>query len=198
MIGPDYLIYSVGRVIIVDWAIPRDKFEETKKPNKHRAEKESTDDTSVKDEPLEDSDNEVEVKTEEREASSEDDCSSISSTNDTEDAKPFEKCDPATKIKPKPSHDIHEGKTVFLKNVPFSVTNGELKSFMETNVGPVCYAVICVDPLTEHSKGTAFVKFKVSGFLYGTFERISRSYQPVAFFLSIFPGRIFRKPLFTT
>lgn len=29
-------------------------------------------------------------------------------------------------------------------------------------IGPVIYAVICIDPLTEHSRGTAFVKFKVN------------------------------------
>lgn len=58
------------------------------------------------------------------------------------------------------SNDVHEGKTVFLKNVPFSVKNEELKKYME-QFGPVYYALICVDSLTEHSKGTAFVKFKV-------------------------------------
>lgn len=62
--------------------------------------------------------------------------------------------------KPKASHDIPEGKTVFLKNVSFNVSNDELKEFVGT-IGPVYYAVVCFDPLTEHSKGTAFVKFKV-------------------------------------
>lgn len=58
------------------------------------------------------------------------------------------------------SDDVNEGKTVFLKNVPFSVKNDELKRYME-QFGPVCYALVCIDHLTEHSKGTAFVKFKV-------------------------------------
>ncbi|XP_074112947.1 RNA-binding protein 28 [Cotesia typhae] len=63
--------------------------------------------------------------------------------------------------KPRPrvlSHDITEGKTVFLKNVPFSVKNDELRKCME-QFGPVYYALVCIDSLTEHSKGTAFVKF---------------------------------------
>lgn len=59
------------------------------------------------------------------------------------------------------SHDISEGKTVFVKNVPFSVKNEQLKKCME-QFGPVYYALVCVDPLTEFSKGTAFVKFKVN------------------------------------
>lgn len=58
------------------------------------------------------------------------------------------------------SDDVNEGKTVFLKNMPFSVKNDELKRYME-QFGPVCYALVCIDHLTEHSKGTAFVKFKV-------------------------------------
>lgn len=65
-----------------------------------------------------------------------------------------------TKNSKRVSNDVHEGKTVFLKNVPFSLKNEELKNFME-QFGPVYYALICVDSLTEHSKGTAFVKFKV-------------------------------------
>lgn len=58
------------------------------------------------------------------------------------------------------SDDVNEGKTVFLKNVPFSVKNDELRRYME-QFGPVYYALVCIDRLTEHSKGTAFVKFKV-------------------------------------
>lgn len=59
------------------------------------------------------------------------------------------------------SDDVNEGRTVFLKNVPFSVKNDELQEYME-QFGPVYYALVCIDRLTEHSKGTAFVKFKVS------------------------------------
>lgn len=58
------------------------------------------------------------------------------------------------------SNDVNEGKTVFLKNLPFSVKNDELKKYME-QFGPVYYALVCNDPLTEYSRGTAFVKFQV-------------------------------------
>lgn len=56
------------------------------------------------------------------------------------------------------SNDVSEGKTVFVKNIPFSATNEDLKKCM-WQFGPVYYALICVDKLTEHSKGTGFVKF---------------------------------------
>lgn len=59
--------------------------------------------------------------------------------------------------------DIDEGKTVFVKNLPFSATNEEFKNCIE-QFGPVFYAVICKDKLTEHSRGSGFVKFKVGFF----------------------------------
>lgn len=64
------------------------------------------------------------------------------------------------------SHDVKEGLTVFFKNVSFSVNNDELKRFMKERFGPVYYALVCVDRLTEHSKGTAFVKFRVIIYKY--------------------------------
>ena len=49
---------------------------------------------------------------------------------------------------------------MFVKNVPFSANNDDLRNCME-QYGQVIYALICIDPVTEHSKGTAFVKFQV-------------------------------------
>jgi len=66
----------------------------------------------------------------------------------------------STKRPSRVSNDVSEGKTIFLKNVPFSVKNDELEKYME-QFGPVYYALVCIDPLTEYSRGTAFVKFQV-------------------------------------
>lgn len=63
------------------------------------------------------------------------------------------------------SNDIVEGKTIFIKNVPFEATNEDLKECMR-QFGPIYYALICVDKFTEHSKGTAFVKFQARLFLF--------------------------------
>lgn len=57
------------------------------------------------------------------------------------------------------SNDVSEGRTVFVKNIPFSATNDDLRKCM-VKFGPVHYALICIDELTEHSKGTGFVKFQ--------------------------------------
>lgn len=84
----------------------------------------------------------------------EDESDNVSESNEVEPV-----VEPVIK-RPSDSHDVSEGKTVFLKNVPFNITNDELKECVQ-NIGPVYYAVQCIDPLTEHSRGTAFVKFKV-------------------------------------
>ncbi|XP_026736618.1 RNA-binding protein 28 [Trichoplusia ni] len=55
-------------------------------------------------------------------------------------------------------NDAEDGCTVFITNIPFSVDNDQLREFAQ-NVGPVNYALVCVDKMTEHSKGSGFVKF---------------------------------------
>ncbi|KAM3966090.1 RNA-binding protein 28 [Aphomia sociella] len=56
-------------------------------------------------------------------------------------------------------NDAEDGCTVFIVNIPFSIDNDLLKQFAE-QTGPVKYALICVDKMTEHSKGSGFVKFQ--------------------------------------
>lgn len=60
----------------------------------------------------------------------------------------------------KRKEDVDEGKTVFVKNLPFSADDNEFRECME-KFGPVFYALICKDKLTERSKCSGFVKFKV-------------------------------------
>lgn len=55
--------------------------------------------------------------------------------------------------------DVKEGCTIFLKNVPFDATNDDIKELCQ-KYGPIVYALINIDPISGHSKGTAFVKFK--------------------------------------
>ncbi|XP_017784371.1 PREDICTED: RNA-binding protein 28-like [Nicrophorus vespilloides] len=78
--------------------------------------------------------------------------------NDDEDMKSKKiKDEKKPKIKVE-SNDVTEGKTVFIKNLPFEATNENLKECM-SQYGPTVYAVICMDPKTQHPKGTGFVKF---------------------------------------
>ncbi|CAD1472099.1 unnamed protein product, partial [Heterotrigona itama] len=169
----------LGRPIVVDWAIPKSKFVQNNSTNvqegeiKIKVEKESdTEDTDNAKQLISngeiDSDEKFDIITENVEFDNDDsDKVEIETENESEvieDDNQYENEEQekivTKKIKPRfESHDVSEGKTVFLKNVPFSVKNDELKQYME-RFGPVYYALVCIDPLTEFSKGTAFVKFK--------------------------------------
>lgn len=156
----------------MDWAIPKDKFVNPRKPAKQEntaqssnAVKEDSDD-EVKEEPYSDDEQRSDEDNEIDEVKSESDSETSIAPEEEEDDEEEVEQKPATaaasaRPAPKPSHDIGEGKTVFLKNVPFDITNDELKACVQ-QIGPVYYAVVCIDPLTEHSRGTAFVKFRVS------------------------------------
>ncbi|GFR09182.1 RNA-binding protein 28 [Trichonephila clavata] len=63
------------------------------------------------------------------------------------------------KTKKRDSKDVSEGKTVFLRNIAFTTNEESLQEAME-EYGECEYCLLCVDPLTNHPKGTGFVKFK--------------------------------------
>nr|CAD7591739.1 unnamed protein product [Timema genevievae] len=165
----------LGRMIVVDWALPKNVFENKTKESEVEIKTEPIDEeTTIK---LEDesvveefddtatSNDDSKIKMALKEDLKDDD----SGTDDDDDILEEEdgsdyddlEADHTTNSKnPKlMSNDVSEGRTVFVKNIPFSVTNEDFKTCME-QFGPVFYALICVDPLTEHSKGTGFVKFQ--------------------------------------
>jgi len=174
-----------GRSIVVDWAIPKNKYETI------HTTKEKEENISIKEENVEAI---VEDQGEIKEVLS-DDLNNIEKPKTVEDYLTldtikeecddnfvdFETTDNENDVKRKrednddnesvistankkrfKSHDVKEGLTVFFKNVSFSVNNDELKRFVKERFGPIYYALVCVDRLTEHSKGTAFVKFRDS------------------------------------
>lgn len=158
-----------GRSIVVDWAIPKNKY--TKNKNNPGNKKEDNVDTEIKieheehqnDDKLNNKNEYMDISAEENEEDiqdlSEEEVQDIKDEEVTE-----EEADDKELIRRKnfkrESNDVEDGKTIFIKNVPFSTTNNELKEFMEERFGPVHYALICMDRMTEHSRGTAFVKFK--------------------------------------
>ena len=168
----------LDREIIVDWAVPKKKFDAA--PEVKHEEIDITEETegngkSESDIPLVEVKEEVVADEEKGDIVLEDDYESIkseeySSGEDENSTKSEEenedKDDEKMIIKEKSSslrrisNDVSEGRTVFLKNIPFQAKNEDLKACME-QFGPVFYALVCVDSLTEHSKGTAFVKFRV-------------------------------------
>ncbi|XP_066146381.1 RNA-binding protein 28 [Euwallacea fornicatus] len=131
----------MGRNISVNFARPKDEFV---KENKKMAIKTEEDDKLV-----EVKQEEVEIKDEDldyaRKEDLEDNEESVCSVSESH----------TSRFK---SHDVAEGRTVFIKNVPFHATNDDIKQCM-SQFGPTYYALICQDKLTEHSKGTGFVKF---------------------------------------
>lgn len=170
-----------GRSIVVDWAIPKNKYETI------HTTKEKEENISVKEEHIEDQE---EIKEDlsndqdniEEPSKFDEDYLTLDTIKDEDDnLVDFETTDIENDVKRKrentddnesvistsnkkrfKSHDVKEGLTVFFKNVSFSVNNDELKQFVKKRFGPIYYALVCVDRLTEHSKGTAFVKFRDS------------------------------------
>ena len=61
----------------------------------------------------------------------------------------------------KQSHDVKEGKTVFIRNLPFEASEEELNELF-SKYGPIDYCKIVIDQETGHSRGSAFIKFKDS------------------------------------
>ncbi|XP_023021496.2 RNA-binding protein 28 [Leptinotarsa decemlineata] len=152
----------LGRVISVDFAKAKNKHKkdiaEVKKnePSEGVEIKEEDDTDHIK---IEENDTD-ENSDSKMEVISDNDEECVGSSDELEDENDVEEV-PETSNERRPhiiSNDVSEEKTVFVKNVPFDATNENLKQCM-LQFGPVYYALVCIDKLTEHSKGTAFVKF---------------------------------------
>ncbi|KAK0099071.1 hypothetical protein PV326_008385 [Microctonus aethiopoides] len=163
------------RPVVVDFAVPKSKFASNNSNNNTEIKEESEDikpeleildnsqtENEIKNEESHDenNDNSEESENEEEEEEDNEDNDDDDEDQEDQDIKDSSIIEHEPEKRPRViSHDVNEGKTVFLKNVPFSANNNDLKECME-QFGPVYYALVCIDPLTEHSKGTAFVKFR--------------------------------------
>ncbi|XP_050682779.1 RNA-binding protein 28 [Leptidea sinapis] len=173
----------LGRPISVDWAVPKDKYmqhvvnsqmEMEEKVKKEDSDSEDDDKTpinisteEVKDEVKSESECSDEASDENEEKSSDDEPSEEdeSDDEDEEEGSDNEVEDDDKSVTSTQTdrqriklNDAEDGCTVFMTNVPFSVDDDQLRTFAE-QTGPVKYALVCVDKMTEHSKGSAFVKF---------------------------------------
>lgn len=166
----------LDRNITCDWAVPKKKYKKSDLPipvEKIKVEKGDDGASDVKVEETEDNDR---CDTQNKSSDSEDksdeeldndvqykgkDGEDTSDEERDDDEKDKHDTEEDTKKKPHvESNDAEEGKTIFIKNLPFLVTNKELGECM-SQFGQLYYAIVCTDRLTEHSKGTGFVKFKV-------------------------------------
>jgi len=156
------------RPIAIDWAVPKDQFQQSN-PKPNAEEKEETADIS---DPMDDKDESNEIDTENQNIEDHEDDSKSSeggsiSDGDGEDEVENEMQDgeqnvesPPKKQKwPEKGHDIGENKTVFVRNLSFKSDEQDFKDMMEYNFGKVLFARFVIDKVTEHPKGSAFVKF---------------------------------------
>lgn len=152
-----------GRPIILDWAVNRKKFTEHLKKLKNEIKKEPQNDK-------------ISIKHDETEANGEnesnDQDASENESDDDDEAeekfKPGSDDEDEKKSIHKRSNDVAEGCTVFIKNIPFESTRDDLFKVCRP-FGPLYYAVITVDKISGHSKGTGFVKFKVMDSIFNYF-----------------------------
>ena len=61
----------------------------------------------------------------------------------------------------KQSLDVKEGRTIFIRNLPFEASEEELNDLF-AKYGQIFYCKVVFDQQTGHSKGSAFIKFKDS------------------------------------
>ncbi|KAK7476216.1 hypothetical protein BaRGS_00032570, partial [Batillaria attramentaria] len=76
----------------------------------------------------------------------------------------------STGTKPEKKSDVGEGRTVFIRNVPFEAEEDELSEVFE-EFGELVYARLVLDAQTERPKGTAFVQFKTKEAAEQCFEK---------------------------
>lgn len=154
----------MGRKVTVDFAKSKDLYKkEIKKENIQDNNEQEESKQEVKEEPI-DVDKIEDKKDDIPESSHIQEESENTSEDENEEDEEVDETINESKVNQKKthfeSHDVAEGKTIFVKNVPFQATNEDVKQCM-LQFGRVYYALICIDKLTEHSKGTAFVKFLV-------------------------------------
>lgn len=148
----------LGRTVYVDWAVGKDQYDKQKRKTNVQV-KEESDAVDVKTE----DDGDVEIKNEETDS---DDEEMDSDEEDRKDIKMESDSDAdeeemSKRPMKKRSNDVSEGCTVFIKNVPFDASDDDLMQCCK-RFGPIWYGVITKDRISGHSKGTGFVKFKVS------------------------------------
>lgn len=145
-----------GRNVAVDWAVEKDKWEKVKEEGTEL-------DVQMVDDDSDSSDDEDRVPVKEEEVDEaehldETEDKSEDEVDDDDDYDSMDEEDDEDDEEKKPvNHD--NSLSLFLRNVPFSVTDQSLHAHFQENFGPVRYARIVMDWETERPRGTAFVAF---------------------------------------
>jgi len=141
-----------GRCVAVDWTIPRKKYKDTVENEEEDKEEED----ATQEEVEEDDD----VDEEDLEKTVEEDSGLESEEEDDEDEE--EEIKEVKKKDKNFSSDVHEEKTIFLRNLSYDVKEDELEEFVK-QFGEIKYCKLVENPNTGMSKGTAFVQFIAKG-----------------------------------
>ncbi|KAF2027677.1 RNA-binding domain-containing protein [Setomelanomma holmii] len=144
-----------GRTIAVDWAVDRHTWQGLQK-----SEQEGEDAEAVAEDGAEDmSDAESSVVSSEEESDAEVDSEDEEDVEDSNtDYEDVDDSDEDGGIELDESKPMREEYTVFIRNLPFSVTDESLKEHFE-QFGGVRFARVVLDRETERPKGTGFVSF---------------------------------------
>ncbi|XP_078000315.1 RNA-binding protein 28-like [Glandiceps talaboti] len=157
-----------GRPVAVDWAVPKQKYEAAVKEeeiSKSTTVEKTVEKTEEIEETLGGESNEDEQTDEESEKSEDSHSNDEEGTSDDESEDDSDSDDDEEEEKErsrvnKPS-DVSEGKTVFIRNIPFDLEEEDLADTF-TEYGQLVYCKLLTDPDTERSRGCAFIKFRKS------------------------------------
>ncbi|XP_063900775.1 RNA-binding protein 28-like isoform X3 [Zophobas morio] len=139
------------RPVAADWALAKDKF---LREINTLAENHCSDNGVEENVVIDSADPALKIESsEETKGTIESESSSEGDLSDLEDLEDLEE-NPYPQI-----NDVSEGRTVFIRNLPFSASNEDLFKCFE-KFGKILYARVVVDPATGKSKGSAFVKFQ--------------------------------------
>ncbi|KAA1472755.1 hypothetical protein DENSPDRAFT_801527 [Dentipellis sp. KUC8613] len=139
------------RIIAVDWALSKEKWEEEKKKaDQEEADASGSDseDSSGSDEGESDGEEALGVHGDHSDGSEDESGSEVDDDRSDGDEEP---------VKPQ-LPPPEKGTTLFVRNIPFEATNDELRLLFRT-FGPLRYARITMDHETGRSRGTGFVCF---------------------------------------
>ncbi|KAF8185003.1 hypothetical protein K438DRAFT_1837253 [Mycena galopus ATCC 62051] len=151
---------AVERVIAVDWALSKDKWKEEKAKMGLDGDVEMDDASSSGSGSSSDSDSSSSSSDDDSDSDESDGNIGVHDGEDSDDGSSGEEDDEdesRTPIKPQ-LPPPEEGTTLFVRNVPFSATEDELRTLFRA-FGPLRYARITMDGATGRSRGTGFACF---------------------------------------
>ncbi|KIK98638.1 hypothetical protein PAXRUDRAFT_823683 [Paxillus rubicundulus Ve08.2h10] len=150
---------SKERVIAVDWALSKEKWEEEKAKFEEAGEDPEEDVEMSEPERSENGAEEASADSEDEQLGLHDDSNDEDGDSEVDDGDDEVECDSDDESPKKPQlPHTDTGTTLFIRNIPYTATEDELRTLFRA-FGPLRYARITVDPETERSRGTGFACF---------------------------------------